>query len=181
MHDSMVIYVHFITRVVKRLQAKKFKIHTDVREYAGIQYAIILDPSGIEVRLVECTEPQLNDANSESNIKASAHMMESNLTPLKWFARLGYYATETFSGSNTVSFYEALFSNQRKSDAHQVASNGTQGSSSGDDATTDIFDVNKFLQEKLKNTGLAANNAKPPKASATSTDSTSPTAAIIVC
>ena len=51
--EYLVIYVHFIDRIIKRLSSKGFKMKMPTKTISDIKVAILKDPSGIEVRLME--------------------------------------------------------------------------------------------------------------------------------
>ncbi|KAJ3362526.1 hypothetical protein GGF32_005971 [Allomyces javanicus] len=96
--DYLVIYVHFLPRVVKRLLSKGFKPLLDIQGVMDIQYAIFLDPNGMEVRLMELPDLQLNEVTNK----------------VQWFARLGYYLAHVGNGDDMRHYFESLFSKQRK-------------------------------------------------------------------
>jgi hypothetical protein len=56
--DYLVIYIHFLQRVVKRMSSKGFQVLFKPQTYSEISYAVLLDPNGIEVRLYELTNDQ---------------------------------------------------------------------------------------------------------------------------
>ncbi|KAL7751303.1 hypothetical protein RI367_003163 [Sorochytrium milnesiophthora] len=96
--DYLVIYVHFLGRILKRLKAKSHKLLVDIKTYMEIQYAIVLDPNGIEVRLIEMSDVQLNELTKKS----------------QWFARLGYYVIHVHGADDLRKYLESLFSKQKK-------------------------------------------------------------------
>ncbi|KAI9217708.1 hypothetical protein BC828DRAFT_246612 [Blastocladiella britannica] len=102
--DYLVVYVHFLPRIIKRLHSKGFRAilaFTTVPTDAAISYAIYLDPNGIELRLVEMPDVYLNEVASKS----------------PWFARVGYYLTHVPSADDARHFLESLFSKQRRTPA----------------------------------------------------------------
>ncbi|KAJ3189660.1 hypothetical protein HK101_008797 [Irineochytrium annulatum] len=100
--EYLLIYVHFVSRLIKRLIAKGFEISVPPTEFHETRVAILHDPSGIEVRLVELLETQ-----SEEQTPGAA-----NATAKKpqWFAKLGFYTIATAKSDPTVRLYEKLFS-----------------------------------------------------------------------
>ncbi|KAI9350829.1 hypothetical protein BDR26DRAFT_851604 [Obelidium mucronatum] len=94
--EYLVIYVHFLPRIIKRLAAKGFETLLAPTVFQGAQIAIIMDPNGIEVRLIELTEQQVDDPNT--------------LIKRQWFARIGYYTLPSFKLEVTARYYERMFS-----------------------------------------------------------------------
>ncbi|KAJ3072644.1 hypothetical protein HDU98_003222 [Podochytrium sp. JEL0797] len=97
--EYLVIYVRFLSRVIKRLASKGFETSLPATSFQGAQIAILTDPNEIEVRLIELTELQLDDPFTSASAKKR-----------QWFARTGYYAIPTGSLDATVQYYERLFS-----------------------------------------------------------------------
>ena len=93
-NEYLVIYIHFLPRIIKRLLSRGFEIVINQTELFEAKLAIFKDPSGIEVRLIELTEAQ----------------MEEGAAKKQWFARIGYYALPTSNTDATVRFYERMFS-----------------------------------------------------------------------
>ncbi|KAI9097402.1 hypothetical protein DFS34DRAFT_124336 [Phlyctochytrium arcticum] len=98
-YEYLVIYVHFLARLVKRLASKSFTILFPPQDIADVKMSIVRDPNGIEVRLMELTESQLN--------------MPSNRRQ-QWYARLAYYALPTHSAEGSVRWYESVLGTHAK-------------------------------------------------------------------
>ncbi|KAJ3333632.1 hypothetical protein HDU76_005861 [Blyttiomyces sp. JEL0837] len=94
-NEYLVIYVHFLARLMKRLAAKSCDVVVPPTDVADMKVSIVKDPNNVEVRLIELTEAQLED----------------NLPGPKkqWFARLGYYTVPTNHSDHTIRFYERIF------------------------------------------------------------------------
>ncbi|EGF80343.1 hypothetical protein BATDEDRAFT_88835 [Batrachochytrium dendrobatidis JAM81] len=92
-YEYLVIYVHFIHRLVKRFSAKGYDIVLPPTELDSMKLCILKDPNGIEVRLYDMPDSLLNERNSKN----------------PWFTRLGYYAIPTSYANDTALMYEALF------------------------------------------------------------------------
>ncbi|KAJ1339535.1 hypothetical protein BSLG_005859 [Batrachochytrium salamandrivorans] len=88
-YEYLVIYVHFIHRLVKRFSAKGYDIVLPPTELDSMKLCILKDPNGIEVRLYDMPDSLLNERNSKT--------------------RLGYYAIPTSYANDTALMYEALF------------------------------------------------------------------------
>jgi hypothetical protein len=58
-----------------------------------MKVSVVRDPSEIEIRLIELTDPQLDETISKK----------------QWFARLGYYTVPTVNAELTVRFFERNF------------------------------------------------------------------------
>ncbi|KAJ3004132.1 UNVERIFIED_CONTAM: hypothetical protein HDU68_005282 [Siphonaria sp. JEL0065] len=94
--EYLVIYVHFLPRIIKRLATKGFETFMAPTAFQGAQIAILIDPNGIEVRLIELTEQQVDDPNT--------------LVKRQWFARMGYYTIPAVKLETTARYYERMFS-----------------------------------------------------------------------
>ena len=57
------MYVHFIDRLVKRLASKGFKIKMPTSTLSDLKTAILIDPNGIQVRLVELPNDYLGEVD----------------------------------------------------------------------------------------------------------------------
>ncbi|KAJ3401946.1 hypothetical protein HDU80_005561 [Chytriomyces hyalinus] len=93
--EYLVVYVHFLPRIIKRLASKGFETTLPITSFQSAQIAILTDPNGIEVRLIELTEPQSDDPSVSSK--------------RQWFARLGYYTVPSVKTESTVRYYERMF------------------------------------------------------------------------
>ncbi|KAJ3214478.1 hypothetical protein HDU81_001692, partial [Chytriomyces hyalinus] len=93
--EYLVVYVHFLPRIIKRLASKGFETTLPITSFQSAQIAILIDPNGIEVRLIELTEPQSEDPSISSK--------------RQWFARLGYYTVPSVKTESTVRYYERMF------------------------------------------------------------------------
>ncbi|KAJ3272251.1 hypothetical protein HDV01_005790 [Terramyces sp. JEL0728] len=97
-YEYMVIYVHFLQRLVKRMSSKNYEVEMDVTNFDGVKLAIMRDPNNIQIRFIEMPDSYLNDSSKK-----------------QWFARLGYYSIATANADATAQLYESLF--------HQRAAN----------------------------------------------------------
>ncbi|KAJ3044648.1 hypothetical protein HDV00_001574 [Rhizophlyctis rosea] len=95
--EYLVIYVHLVGRLVKRLMAKDFEVVLPPIDVADVKVGIVRDPSGLDIRLMELTDSQLNETSNRK----------------QWFARLGYYALPTSHVDDCIRFYEGAFSSHR--------------------------------------------------------------------
>jgi hypothetical protein len=59
-YEYLVIYMHFLDRMMKRLISKDFKVIMDVTEIEGIKLSIVEDPNGIQVRFLEMPDHFVN-------------------------------------------------------------------------------------------------------------------------
>lgn len=61
-YEYLVIYVHLISRLIKKIASKGFDVILDITTFDNnIKLAIIKDPNGIEVRLLEIPDSYMND------------------------------------------------------------------------------------------------------------------------
>ncbi|RKO84763.1 hypothetical protein BDK51DRAFT_47782 [Blyttiomyces helicus] len=135
--NPQVIYVHFLSRLVGRLKGKGFQITASPVDISEVKICIARDPNGIEVRLIELSDLQLNEEATRKQVGlmglslidvpwgdgrlwGDGEMTPATrlLTPIhrpllqtKWYARLAYYAVPTAAASSAVRLYETLFSN----------------------------------------------------------------------
>ncbi|KAJ3326187.1 hypothetical protein HDV06_000063 [Boothiomyces sp. JEL0866] len=91
-YEYLVIYVHFLQRLVKRMASKNYEVEMDVTNFDGVKLAIMRDPNNIQIRFVEMPDSYLNDSSKK-----------------QWFARLGYYSLATSNADATALLYESLF------------------------------------------------------------------------
>ncbi|KAJ1340172.1 hypothetical protein BSLG_005165 [Batrachochytrium salamandrivorans] len=68
-YEYLVIYIHFINRIVKRVSAKGFEIIMPPTEFETTKVCILKDPNGIEVRLYDMTDAQLNESSSKKSTR----------------------------------------------------------------------------------------------------------------
>ncbi|KAI8823534.1 uncharacterized protein EV422DRAFT_565475 [Fimicolochytrium jonesii] len=101
-YEYLVIYVHFLHRLAKRLKSKGFKIVVEPMAISEVKMCIALDPNGMEVRLMELSDSQLNVPTTRK----------------QWFARLAYYTLPTPQADFAVRWYEMLLATQRTRTAH---------------------------------------------------------------
>ncbi|KAI8906700.1 hypothetical protein EDD86DRAFT_55286 [Gorgonomyces haynaldii] len=93
-YEYLVIYVHFLNRLIKRITTKNVKTILEPTEFdGGTKMAILQDPNGIYVRLMELDDDLLAETNKQK----------------QWFTRLGYYAMETENADESVTWYDTLF------------------------------------------------------------------------
>eukprot|EP00842_Homolaphlyctis_polyrhiza_P003757 jgi/Hompol1/4382/HPOL_003610-RA len=92
-YEYLVVYVHFIQRLIKRFMSKGYEVLLQPMEIENAKLAILKDPNGLEVRLLDMSETQLNEGNNRK----------------QWFTRLGYYAVPTSNADETTLMYEQLF------------------------------------------------------------------------
>ncbi|KAJ3315626.1 hypothetical protein HDV04_002040 [Boothiomyces sp. JEL0838] len=91
-YEYLVIYVHFLQRLVKRMASKNYEVEMDVTNFDGVKLAIMRDPNNIQIRFVEMPDSYLNDSSKK-----------------QWFARLGYYSIATADADGTAQLYESIF------------------------------------------------------------------------
>jgi predicted enzyme related to lactoylglutathione lyase len=91
-YEYIVIYVHFIDRLIKRLDTKGFQILLDATDIEGVKLAIVTDPNGIQIRFLEMSDNHLSQNKSA-----------------QWYARFGYYILESKDADASVALYEQLF------------------------------------------------------------------------
>ncbi|KAJ3023525.1 hypothetical protein HKX48_002688 [Thoreauomyces humboldtii] len=96
-YEYLVIYVHFVQRLAKRLQGKGFELVLEPLSIAEVKMCIMRDPNGMEVRLMELTDSQLNVPSTKK----------------QWYARLGYYVVPTAQAEATVRWYETILATTR--------------------------------------------------------------------
>ncbi|KAJ3184712.1 hypothetical protein HDU87_004116 [Geranomyces variabilis] len=96
-YEYLVIYVHFVHRLAKRLQGKGFEVLLEPIAIAEVKMCIMKDPNGLEVRLMELTDSQLNVPSTKK----------------QWYARLGYYVLPTGMAETTVRWYETILATTR--------------------------------------------------------------------
>ncbi|KAJ3227639.1 hypothetical protein HK099_001146 [Clydaea vesicula] len=104
-HNSeyLVIYVHFLSRLIKRIANKGFEIVVFPIDISETKIAIIKDPNGMEIRLMELNDTQLGETGPKK----------------LWFARIGFYTIPTNCATDTCANYEKLFLPKSKpSDNH---------------------------------------------------------------
>ncbi|KAJ3268697.1 hypothetical protein HK104_005295, partial [Borealophlyctis nickersoniae] len=94
-HEHLVVYVRILDRMVKRLGGKGFTLRFPITDLFGVRIAVVTDPNGIELRLIQLTEQMLMEPPSIKN---------------QWFARIAYYTLPTTQGDHTVRKYESMFS-----------------------------------------------------------------------
>ncbi|ORX64872.1 hypothetical protein BCR32DRAFT_297903 [Anaeromyces robustus] len=97
--EYLLIYVHFIERLIKRVDARGIKYYIPLQESNGIKYIIYKDPNGIEVRLMEYPSQFLNE----------------NLLPVQWFSKLGYYTLSIPQAGIISEYLQNIFSVEQKS------------------------------------------------------------------
>ncbi|KAJ3159149.1 hypothetical protein HDU86_002051 [Geranomyces michiganensis] len=96
-YEYLVVYVHFVHRLAKRLQGKGFEVVLEPISIAEVKMCIMKDPNGLEVRLMELTDSQLNVPSTKK----------------QWYARLGYYVVPTGMAEATVRWYETILATTR--------------------------------------------------------------------
>ncbi|KAJ1509762.1 hypothetical protein HMI54_004066 [Coelomomyces lativittatus] len=133
--DYLVIYVHFLPRVIKRLHSKGFNIILNLQNLMEIQYAILLDPNGIEVRLLEMPNIHLNDVSEKK----------------QWFAKLGYYVIHVNSGALIQQYLEGMFSKEIKvSDTNKKMLSDSSGQKGFDARALDGMNQRLGQRSKLR-------------------------------
>ncbi|KAI8915360.1 hypothetical protein DFJ77DRAFT_462364 [Powellomyces hirtus] len=95
--EYLVVYVHFVQRLAKRLQGKGFDLVLEPQNIAEVKMCIMKDPNGVEIRLMELTDSQLNVPSTKK----------------QWYARLGYYVLPTGSADVAVRWYETILATTR--------------------------------------------------------------------
>ena len=66
-YEYLVLYVHFIERITKRLNSKGFYV-SSIMDFDTTKMVICRDPNGIQVRLIEMNESYLNMNNKKQVI-----------------------------------------------------------------------------------------------------------------
>ncbi|EPZ36322.1 hypothetical protein ROZALSC1DRAFT_27361 [Rozella allomycis CSF55] len=75
-HKYLVVYVHFLARIVKRLTSKGtwhiffisgFNVVHEIRTNDDLSITTFIDPNEIDIRLIECTPTQLNELQGQGN------------------------------------------------------------------------------------------------------------------
>lgn len=97
--EYLLIYVHFIERLIKRVDARGIKSYIPLQENGGIKYIIYKDPNGIEVRIMEYPSQYLNE----------------NLLPVQWFSKLGYYTLAIPQAGVIAEYLQNIFSIEQRS------------------------------------------------------------------
>jgi len=97
--EYLLIYVHFIERLIKRVEARGIKCYLPLQEGNGIKYVVYKDPNGIEVRIMEYPSQFLNE----------------NLLPVQWFSKLGYYTLSIPQAGIISEYLQNIFSVEQKS------------------------------------------------------------------
>jgi hypothetical protein len=64
-----VIYVKFLSRIIKRIEAKGFEVTFMPKQFEGATMAILTDPNGIQIRLIELTDAAANASRSKSKVR----------------------------------------------------------------------------------------------------------------
>ncbi|KAJ3033082.1 hypothetical protein HDV00_006814 [Rhizophlyctis rosea] len=100
-YEYLVVYVRMLDRLVKRVEGRGFKLRTPVRDHFGVRFGVATDPNGVNVRLIQLNDAQMNEPAAIKN-------QEPNYS--QWFGRIGYYTLPTAQGESTVRYYERLFS-----------------------------------------------------------------------
>lgn len=62
-YEYLVIYVTHLTRLLRKIAGKKYNIILEETEFDGVKMAILQDPNGIHVRLIELTMAQIGEGN----------------------------------------------------------------------------------------------------------------------
>ncbi|OUM63545.1 hypothetical protein PIROE2DRAFT_9897 [Piromyces sp. E2] len=97
--EYLLIYVHFIERLIKRVEARGIKPYIPLQENGSIKYIVYKDPNGIEVRIMEYPSQFLNE----------------NLLPVQWFSKLGYYTLPIPQAGVISEYLQSIFSVEQKS------------------------------------------------------------------
>ncbi|ORX41800.1 hypothetical protein BCR36DRAFT_338720 [Piromyces finnis] len=97
--EYLLIYVHFIDRLIKRVSSRGIKSYIPLQENGGIKYIIYKDPNGIEVRIMEYPSQYLNE----------------NLLPVQWFSKLGYYTLPIPQAGVISEYLQSIFSVEQRS------------------------------------------------------------------
>jgi predicted enzyme related to lactoylglutathione lyase len=95
-YEYLLIYVHFLQRLIKRVAGKRFKMILEPTDFDGSLMSIFEDPNGIHVRLVQLSPENLNETKQKG-----------------WFARIGFYSLETSLADETVQFYDEIFQSNK--------------------------------------------------------------------
>jgi hypothetical protein len=90
---------------VKRLEGRGFNPIHDIKTNNEVSVATFIDPNKIEVRLVECTNSQMNENTSGAGAGGK------NYT--SWYARVGYCVIACPHVGSMATFYERTFSSPK--------------------------------------------------------------------
>lgn len=93
--DYLVVYTHFLARTLTKLTSKSFVPKLSQLENEGVKLAILEDPNGLEVWLMELPDSYLNEGSTYSR---------------QWFGRIGYLALSVPNAQSLVKYYESLLS-----------------------------------------------------------------------
>jgi hypothetical protein len=97
--EYLLIYVHFIERLIKRLDQRGIKSYIPLQESNGIKYIIYKDPNDIEIRIMEFPSQYLNE----------------HLLSVQWFSKLGYYALPIPQAGVISEYLQSIFSVEQRS------------------------------------------------------------------
>jgi len=96
--EYLLIYVHFIDRLIKRIEARGIKCYIPLQENNGIKYIVYKDPNNIEIRLMEFPSQYLNE----------------HLLPVQWFSKLGYYSLPLPQAGLISEYLQSILSVEQK-------------------------------------------------------------------
>ncbi|KAJ3000578.1 hypothetical protein HDV02_004873 [Globomyces sp. JEL0801] len=128
-YEYLVIYVHFLPRLIKRMVAKGFELVLDIMAFDGVKMAIMKDPNNIQIRLIEMPDNNLNENGQK-----------------QWFARVAYFTVATSKADATVLMYESLF---------QIKNSKAQAKGKDKEAKNSTEPTELQAQISLRKTGAA--------------------------
>eukprot|EP00833_Pecoramyces_ruminatium_P011228 jgi/Orpsp1_1/1185260/evm.model.c7180000092979.1 len=97
--EYLLIYVHFIERLIKRVEARGIKSYIPLQESNGIKYVVYKDPNDIEIRIMEFPSQYLNE----------------HLLPVQWFSKLGYYTLPLPQAGVISEYLQSILSVEQRS------------------------------------------------------------------
>ncbi|KAJ3119549.1 hypothetical protein HK098_005367 [Nowakowskiella sp. JEL0407] len=149
-YEHLVIYVHMISRVVKRLKSKGVPVQTVPLSIPDMKMAVCKDPNGIEVRLMELTDVQLAETGNKK----------------PWFGRPAYYTIPTNFAHDTIRKYERLFStpHNTQSQPHRR----TKAANTQANANSSNLGVSTQSQQ-LTGSSASMSNTRPENSNAVTT------------
>jgi hypothetical protein len=68
-YEYLVIYVHFLNRLFTRISGKKYECILPPTDFAGVRMALLVDPNGLHVRLVEQAPEHLVEVGKQQQVE----------------------------------------------------------------------------------------------------------------
>jgi hypothetical protein len=66
--EHLVIYSYYVHKRVDKLRKRGFKIKLDMVENLGMKFAIVEDPNGVEIWIVDATNEMVNETDSKGRL-----------------------------------------------------------------------------------------------------------------